>query len=72
MISKEQEVQSRAEWQAWQRVCDELVSAGSVTPQDLKRPVSEGNTPGTMLLNCIRAWGEERANLRLLIYMDNK
>ena len=45
------------EWCAWQRLCRALSDAGAVTKSDLVTARNVVDSPGTMLLATIRAWG---------------
>ena len=57
---------SRAEWEAWQKVIAMLRQLGAVTEGDLQSSVTANSTPGQILLNRIRDWGEAKGKLHTI------
>lgn len=68
MISKDRETDfgigfTRAEVEAWHRLCRALVEVGAVTEADLKKRATDMDTPGCVLFSLIRGWADLYAGL---------
>lgn len=53
--------QQRLEWEQWRTICGRLRAMDVVTEDDLRAPVHADKTPGQILLNDLRIWGDLRA-----------
>lgn len=56
---------AHAEHAAWLDVWRQLLTLRAITQEDLQKPPSVTDTPGSMLLACIRKWGNELALLNV-------
>jgi len=57
---------SEYEWEKWKDLVEVLKSTKAVTEEDCSSYVSDlPETPGEMLFEAIRIWGEALANLRI-------
>ena len=59
------------EWEAWQKVMASLNETGAITTEDGEAGIADHSTPGRLLLQRIRRWGEELARLRIHQYAEH-
>lgn len=57
-------IRSRAEHDAWRKLCGTLRGAGAVTDDDLSHPATATATPGDCVFAAIREWGAALVALR--------
>jgi len=70
MISKERremfgESYTRAEIEAWRKVCKLLRETDAVTEADLNSRVTDDHTPGQRLFAAIRDWADNYASMQV-------
>ena len=61
---------SHEEHELWKSMCAQLKILGAVTQEDLESPTGSDKTPGNILMNTIRIWGDKLVELKGMVQRE--